>query len=130
MKQFRLPTTRLLRKEAEFRAVLARKCCSSNGLMRVYAAVNHVGFPRLGISISRAFGSAVQRNRAKRLAREVFRLAWHDLDAGCDYLLIFHRKSPKKDKAGKSRPAQKLSLAEVRESFLALAGKAVQKIER
>jgi len=41
---------------------------------------NHETFPRLGLSIAtRTFGTAVARNRIKRLARESFRLNQHSL---------------------------------------------------
>jgi ribonuclease P protein component len=41
---------------------------------------NHEAFPRLGLSIAtRTFGSAVARNRIKRLTRESFRLNQHSL---------------------------------------------------
>ena len=34
---------------------------------------NGAGRPRLGITVTRRVGGAVQRNRAKRLIREIFR---------------------------------------------------------
>ncbi len=41
---------------------------------------NHDTHPRLGLAIAtRVFGSAVARNRIKRLARESFRLNQHTL---------------------------------------------------
>ncbi len=41
---------------------------------------NHETYPRLGLSIAtRTFGTAVARNRIKRLARESFRLNQHSL---------------------------------------------------
>jgi ribonuclease P protein component len=41
---------------------------------------NHETYPRLGLSIAtRTFGSAVARNRIKRLTRESFRLNQHSL---------------------------------------------------
>lgn len=40
------------------------------------------------IASTNAVGIAVQRNRAKRRLREVFRLQQHRVPAGCDLLLI------------------------------------------
>jgi ribonuclease P protein component len=40
------------------------------------------------IASSKAVGPAVQRNRAKRRLREVFRLQQHQVPPGCDLLLI------------------------------------------
>jgi ribonuclease P protein component len=39
----------------------------------VFILANAVGVGRLGIAATRKLGGAVQRNRAKRLIREVFR---------------------------------------------------------
>ena len=42
------------------------------------------GCPRLGITASRHFGKAHQRNSFKRMAREAFRLCQHLLPEGLD----------------------------------------------
>lgn len=46
---------------------------------------------RLGITVTRKVGGAVQRNRLKRLAREVFRLALPHLRPGFTVIVNFHR---------------------------------------
>ena len=46
------------------------------------------GPPRLGLSVSRKVGGAVQRNRIRRLYREAFRLSRSELPVGLDLVLI------------------------------------------
>ncbi len=50
-------------------------------------AVNNVGRSRLGISVQKKTGKAVQRNRIKRIIRESFRLNREQFPEGCDVVL-------------------------------------------
>ena len=47
--------------------------------------------PRLGVITSRQIGNAVQRNRARRLLREAFRLHQHQLTRPLDLVLVARR---------------------------------------
>ena len=44
--------------------------------------------PRLGVSVGRRLGNAVERNRVKRLLREAFWSLVEDLPQGSDYVLV------------------------------------------
>ncbi len=55
---------------------------------------------RLGLVTTRKIGGAVQRNRARRLLREAFRLHQHDLGAAVDLVLIARPSISGKDYAG------------------------------
>ncbi|SHN49361.1 ribonuclease P protein component [Desulfovibrio litoralis DSM 11393] len=43
---------------------------------------------RLGLAVGRKIGSAVKRNRVKRVLREFFRLNQYDIPNGFDYVVI------------------------------------------
>ena len=68
----------------------------SNGLriharfMTVFVVANGGATTRLGVAATRKLGSAVERNRAKRLAREVFRR--HKTGAGLDIVIVPRRE--------------------------------------
>lgn len=65
---------------AEFREVKRRGRTFADAYFSLRVLANNEIFPRLGLSIAtRTFGTAVARNRIKRLARESFRLNQHSL---------------------------------------------------
>jgi ribonuclease P protein component len=69
-----------LHQPAEFRDVKRRGKKFADAFFSLSVLANHETYPRLGLSIAtRTFGSAVSRNRIKRLARESFRLNQHSL---------------------------------------------------
>jgi ribonuclease P protein component len=69
-----------LHQPAEFRELKMRGRKFADALFSLSVLANHETYPRLGLSIAtRTFGTAVARNRIKRIARESFRLNQHAL---------------------------------------------------
>ena len=52
------------------------------------------GPPRIGVTVTKRVGNAVQRNRVKRLVREVFRRERARFPAGCDVVFIAKDGAP------------------------------------
>jgi ribonuclease P protein component len=80
---------RLLR-AADFERVFAARISAADGQLRMYAVANDLGYPRLGLTVSRKVGGAVERNRWKRAIRETFRLVQHEMPA-LDLVCVPHR---------------------------------------
>ena len=89
MKRFSFPKSKRLVSNRQFRAVLAHRRRRSDGLLTLYVAENDCGHSRLGVSVGKAHGNAVVRNRLKRLLREAFRQSQDQIPQGFDYVLMF-----------------------------------------
>jgi ribonuclease P protein component len=74
--RLRFRRTQRLQHKREFDAVYAARARVEAGPLLLHAMPSQAEPPRfrLGLSIGRRLGGAVQRNRAKRLLREAFRL--------------------------------------------------------
>lgn len=62
-----------IRKRSEYQVIYDRGRRIPSGSFVLFVMPNAFGRPRLGITVTRRLGGAVQRNRAKRLIREIFR---------------------------------------------------------
>lgn len=85
---FRFRPHEHLRSGADFRRVYARRRSAGDQWLIVYGCENGLPYLRLGLSVSRKVGSAVKRNRLRRLYREAFRLTRHEMAGGLDLVLI------------------------------------------
>ena len=93
-RSYTLPKSRHLRLPSEFAAVYEAKTRESRGPLTIYALPNALGHPRLGMSVNRKVGTAVRRNRIRRLIRESFRLLQHDLPQGYDLVVVVRPHEP------------------------------------
>lgn len=77
-----MPQNARLRNSADFRVIYGKGRRIEGRLMTVFILSNDLELHRLGITASRKMSRrAVDRNRAKRLLREAFRLSGVELDA-------------------------------------------------
>jgi ribonuclease P protein component len=104
-----------LKRPADFRRVYDRRRSVADSWLIIYACENDLPHLRLGLSVSRKFGKAHQRNRLRRLYREAFRLTRHEMPAGLDLVLI-------------PRKPEQPSLEELKRSVPRLVRQAARKI--
>ena len=125
VKRFSFPKSKRLVSNGQFKAVLAFNLRVSNGLLTLYMAKNDCGYPRLGVSVGKACGNAVVRNRLKRLLREAFRQSQYRIPPDFDYLLMISPQWLKKlNKSGPKRAAKHLKFEQMKASLLNLVTEA------
>ncbi|MBK9973800.1 MAG: ribonuclease P protein component [Planctomycetes bacterium] len=100
---------------AQFEAVFETRQSAGNRVVVLHWRDNGLGYPRLGLVVSRKFGNAVARNRFKRRVRELFRR--NKPLCGSRDVVVLPSKRPE---------AAKASLGELAESLLKLLAKAAE----
>ena len=79
-----------VRKRADFELIYKTGFKRSGRLMTMFTREREAGPSRLGIAATRKMGAAVERNRAKRLARELFR--HHQPEGAVDVVVVPRRE--------------------------------------
>lgn len=124
---YSFPKAKRLLANSQFRAVMARRLSARDGLLVLYVLENGLGYPRLGVSIGKSCGTAVVRNRLKRLLREAFRQNQQHIPTGFDYVVSM---SPQWVRRTGGRPAAKavvkaLKFEKLRDSLVELSSRLV-----
>lgn len=114
VESFRFLQRHRLKTPADFDRVFANRRSAADEHMVVYSAPSECQHPRLGLVVGRKVGSAVARNRWKRLIREAFRLNQHRLPMGIDLVVLPRGKQPP-------------TLMQMQESLLQVSAAAVRK---
>jgi ribonuclease P protein component len=79
-----------IRRRADFQLVYEKGSRIHGRLVTLFVLPNRLAVGRLGIAVTRKLGGAVQRNRAKRLIREVFRR--NKIASGYDVVVVAKRE--------------------------------------
>lgn len=111
----KFPKAARLRRRLDFAAVYESGLRASDQFLLVTALPNDRPLTRLGLSVSKRFGNAVQRNRLKRQLREVFRRCQSELPTGLDLVV-----QPQSNRS--------VSQQALRESLIALAHRVAKKL--
>jgi ribonuclease P protein component len=109
------PKRRRLSRSAEFERVYRQGRSKGNRFLVLYAFPREEDAddgPRLGLSVGRRVGGAVDRTRVKRVLREAFWEEARRLPAGSDYVVVARPESlPLADREG--MPGVRAALAEL-----------------
>ena len=79
-----------IRRRSDFKQIYERGTRIHSRYTTAFILANELGIGRLGIAATKKLGGSVQRNRAKRLIREVFRR--NKIAQGFDVVLIPKRE--------------------------------------
>ena len=85
-----------VKKRGEFRQIQSHgaKVHTRHFILMVHPSLVEADHPRLGVTITKKVGNAVERNRVRRILREVFRRHREVFPAGSDVVIIAKRGAP------------------------------------
>lgn len=106
-----------VRARAEYRAVYEGGGAIHTAHLVFYARPAEAGTRRLGVTVPKKTGTAVERNRIKRLVREVFRRERGSLPDGCVLIVNAKRNASELDFGAVQAAFRRLGERLAREGF-------------
>lgn len=88
-----MKNTQSLKLNKDFRLLYRRGKSVAGGFVVVYQRPNKRGCNRVGFTVNKSVGKAVQRNRTKRLMRESFRLLEDRLTSYSDMVIVARNRA-------------------------------------
>lgn len=85
--------TTMLTLNKEFKRAYYRGRAFPTAVLVVYALKNRRKSNRLGLTATKKVGKAVERNRARRVMKEAYRLLEDEFPIGYDYVLVARTKT-------------------------------------
>lgn len=84
-----------LKENTDFQRVYHRGKSLAKPALVVYAMKNRVGVCRVGITVSKKIGNAVERNRSRRIIRAAFQsfVKEHEFNASYDFVFVARTKT-------------------------------------
>ncbi|MCL1928393.1 MAG: ribonuclease P protein component [Treponema sp.] len=102
-----------LKKKVEITGVFKKGRTVGYSGIKLFFLANEFPYNRIVITFTRKYGNAVQRNRARRLVREAYRLMKGGLKTGYDLVFLIYPRtesSPSKREDGLSKTAVQLQI--------------------
>lgn len=88
-----MKNTLSLKLNNDFRRLYKKGKNYAAGYVVVYALNNRRSFNRLGLTVSKKFGKAVKRNRARRVMRESYRALEDRIPVGYDFIIVARNRA-------------------------------------
>ena len=88
-----LQHTTTLQENREFRRTYYKGKSCTTSVVVLYVLKNHRKQNRIGLTATKKVGGAVERNRARRVLREAYRLLEEQFPVGYDYVFVARTKT-------------------------------------